>query len=378
MYSQSSISQCSVGLFPDSPVILHFNLFYLFRFVFFVVLAMAATLPMQAQVPDSAINPADSIQQPVNRSDSTPEKKPVKRPQPVVRPDTTGTVVADNSDLITDSSLPAASAPGAFSDSFSLRPLFPVIWEISNDQPFYIQVLKHHPFFDFTSKPVLIPVSRRKFSGGKELLFYVLTGLLLLFALLKHTFGKYFNDLFRVFFRTTLKQRQIREQLMQNPLSSLMFNMFFVASAGLYANFLLQYLQLTPVKNFWLLYLYCCLGLTVVYLGKFIGLKLAGWLFNVKKAADSYIFIVFIINKVIGIFLLPFLILLAFADDPVYTISMVLSWCGIAALLLYRFILGFAAIRNEVRFNLFHFFLYLCAFEITPLLLIYRLLLLVF
>jgi hypothetical protein len=201
---------------------------------------------------------------------------------------------------------------------------------------------------------------------------------MLVFALLKQAFGKYFNDLFRVFFRTTMKQRQIREQLMQTPLPSLLFNIFFVGSAGLYIDFMLYYLNLAPVQNFWLLYMYCCIGLSVIYLGKFIGLKLVGLLFHMQKAADSYIFIVFIINKVIGIFLLPFLVLLPFASEPVYSISLVLSWCGIGILLLYRFILGYAAIRNEVRFNLFHFFLYLCAFEITPLLLIYKLLLLVF
>ena len=101
---------------------------------------------------------------------------------------------------------------------------------------------------------------------------------------------------------------------MQTPLPSLMFNVFFVASAGLYANFLFHHYQFTPVDNFWLLYLYCCIGLSVIYLVKFVGLKICGWLFNMQQAADSYIFIVFIINKVIGISVLPFLILLAFTD----------------------------------------------------------------
>ncbi|RYG24671.1 MAG: DUF4271 domain-containing protein, partial [Chitinophagaceae bacterium] len=173
-------------------------------------------------------------------------------------------------------------------------------------------------------------------------------------------------------------QRQIREQLMQTPLPSLAFNAFFVASAGLYTNFILYHFGFKPVDNFWVLYLYCCTGITAIYLGKFIGLKICGWMFNMRQAADSYIFIVFIINKVIGIFLLPFLVLLAFSDEPIRSIAMTLSWCGIGLLLLYRFILGYSAVRNEVRFNLFHFLLYVCAFEVAPLLLIYRLLLFFF
>ena len=263
-------------------------------------------------------------------------------------------------------------------DSISRRPrILDSTWRVRDSMPLLEQVAAHHPYFRFAVRPTQFRSDIRQFQG-KEILFYVITALLILFALFKLAFAKYFNDLFRVFFRTTLKQRQIKDQLMQTPLPSLAFNFFFVASTGLYVDFMLYYFNFKPVDNFWLLYLYCCVGLSVIYFVKYVGLKICGWLFNMKGAADSYIFIVFIINKVIGIFLLPFLIFLAFTDDPLYSITLVISWAGLAGLLLYRFILGFAAVRNEVRFNLFHFFLYLCAFEIAPLILIYRLLLLVF
>jgi hypothetical protein len=266
----------------------------------------------------------------------------------------------------------------SYSDSLSRKPWnFGQTWAIDKAVPINWQILRHHPYFDFSAVAVSIPSNVRKVQG-KEVMFYTMMGLLLVFALIKQGFGKYYNDLFRVFFRTSMKTRQIREQLMQTKFPSLIFNMFFVASAGLYIDFMLYYFKITPISNFWLLYIYCCLGLSVIYVGKFIGLKVIGWLLNMQKAADGYIFIVFIINKVIGIFLIPFLMLIAFANEPVYSISLVLSWVVIGALLLYRFILGFATIRNEVRFNLFHFFLYLCAFEIVPLLLIYKLLLYIF
>lgn len=246
-----------------------------------------------------------------------------------------------------------------------------------NKSEWISNTLSQHPYFRFGEEAIAVRSDIRQVRG-KELLFYVIISLVMVFALLKMGFSKYFNDLFRVFFRTTLKQRQIREQLMQTPLPSLLFNGFFVASGGMYAAFMLHHFGFTTVKSFWMLYLYCCIGLSVIYFVKFIGLIICGWLFNMRKAADSYTFIVFIINKVIGITLLPFIVLLAFTDGAIFDIALVLSWCVVGALFLYRFILGFAAIRNEVRFNLFHFFLYLCAFEIAPLLLIYKLLLFFF
>ena len=268
-------------------------------------------------------------------------------------------------------------------DSFSKRPGIDSGWVvkpgISFSSPlFHWQFLEHHPYFAFKEKPIVSQLAAIKKFNGKELLFYLLIFLLLVFAVLKRGFSKYFSDLFRLFFRTTLKQRQIREQLMQTPLPSLLLNGFFVISAGIYTAFLLQHFNLSPVTNFWLLLLYCCLGLSAAYFVKFIGLKISGWLFNVKEAADSYIFIVFVVNKMIGILLLPFIVLIAFATGDIYTISLTISWCLMAGLLAYRFILTYVAVRNQVKVNPFHFFLYLCAFEIAPLLLVYKGLLLFF
>jgi Domain of unknown function (DUF4271) len=87
---------------------------------------------------------------------------------------------------------------------------------------------------------------------------------------------------------------------------------------------------------------------------------------------------VFMINKIIGIYLLPFLILLAFTDNDIYLVAFVLSYIGVFALLAYRFILSYGLIRNQISINPFHFLIYLLAFEIVPLFLIYKALLLWF
>jgi hypothetical protein len=80
----------------------------------------------------------------------------------------------------------------------------------------------------------------------------------------------------------------------------------------------------------------------------------------------------------LGILLLPFLVILAFAVGDVYKVGLTLSKCLLGGMLLYRLILSFGAIRNQVRVNIFHFFLYICAFELAPLLLVYKGLLLYF
>jgi len=244
-------------------------------------------------------------------------------------------------------------------------------------QDFLHQGIERNQFFGFSSSPIPIKSDKKEFHG-KELLFYILIGLLLFFAFIRMSFPKYLLDLFRVAFRTTLKQRQISEQLIQAPLPSLLLNSFFLFTVGLYIAFVLQHYHLAANYNFWLLYFYCFVALAVIYLIKFLSLKFFGWLFNITATADGYIFIVFMINKIIGIYVLPFLVLLAFTDETMYQVAFTFSYVGVFALLAYRFILSYSLVQNQIRLNPFHFFLYLCAFEIVPLLLIYKALLLWF
>jgi hypothetical protein len=116
----------------------------------------------------------------------------------------------------------------------------------------------------------------------------------------------------------------------------------------------------------------------VAYLIKFITLQLTGWLFKAGDAATSYIFTVFTINKMAGLFLLPLLALMAFSVPWVFTVSLVLSWVLLGGLILYRVGLTYRVVRKQINISGFHFLLYVIGFEIAPLLVLYKLFLLNF
>ena len=64
---------------------------------------------------------------------------------------------------------------------------------------------------------------------------------------------------------------------------------------------------------------------------------------------------------------------MAFAKPGLREIAFTVSIGCMIILLLYRYIVSFATIRNTLKVNALHFFLYLCAVEIVPLMLIYKL-----
>lgn len=232
--------------------------------------------------------------------------------------------------------------------------------------------LTAHPFFLFTH-PVRMPISLHQWEG-KEAIFYAIIALLIFFALIRNGFRRYISDLFKIFFQTTVNQRQIKEQLLQSPLPSLLLNLFFLLSIGMFVTLLLQYFGLGSAINFWMLYLYAVAGLLGIYALKFISLKLFGWIFQLAEATDAYIFIVFTTNKVIGMALLPFLVVLAFSYGAITQAAMNLSLLVVCGLFAYRFFLSYVSIHRQVRLSFFHFLLYLVAFEVVPLLVINKLL----
>lgn len=208
---------------------------------------------------------------------------------------------------------------------------------------------------------------------SKDLLFYALTGLILLVALIKQLFPKYFSSLFRLMFEASFRQKQRREQLMQETLPSLLMNILFILVGGLFVALIASYYRWLQT-SFWWVTLYSITVLALVYMVKYVVIQFTGWVFNAKESASTYSFIVFLINKMIGVALLPLMLLLAFSNGQVWDIAVTLATCLVILLLIFRYIISLRIIRGTLNINPLHFFIYLCAVELMPMLIIYKVL----
>jgi hypothetical protein len=228
--------------------------------------------------------------------------------------------------------------------------------------------LLHH---QNTGAPLQQHVNRRP---GPEGIFYLLLVLTALFAFLRFFYERYFHTLFRVFFNTTLRQSQLTDQLMQSKLASLFFNILFCLSGGLFLFFLLTGSGRAASLNPALLLAACLAGIASVYAVKYLVLKFTGWLTGLKTTTDTYIFIIFLVNKILGILLLPFLILTAFTDEPLKEYARYAALFIIGLLLITRFVRAFGLLQNKIRVSRFHFLLYVAGIEVIPLLVLCKVL----
>ena len=112
--------------------------------------------------------------------------------------------------------------------------------------------------------------------------------------------------------------------------------------------------------------------LGLIYLIKYCTLKFTGWVSGLQEVTNTYVFIIFLINKIIGIFLVPFIVILAFSDSDIVKIAALVSLMSIGILLLLRFFRSYGLLQNQLKISRFHFMLYLTGIELLPLLLIYK------
>lgn len=200
--------------------------------------------------------------------------------------------------------------------------------------------------------------------------FLVVTVLIALLGIFRITNPGYFRNLFRAFRNPTLSTRQLKDQLRQNSAATLAMDIFFCISLGLYLFFLLSYTHRQgPLSSYppGIVILGCILLFIVVYSIRFLFLKFTGWVFRIPEITDNYTFNVFLINKIMGIVLIPFTIVLAFGQGAWVQVALLVSGIVVLILLLNRYLRSGVAFGYFLKFSKFHFFMYLCASELLPL-----------
>jgi hypothetical protein len=274
---------------------------------------------------------------------------------------------ADSSKLAKDSISVVTASDSLFSDSIRFKTSN--IEKNKTNQ--YKKILEQNRFVTNTKIPAVAYQLDRLFENRNSY-FYAISVLFFFLGILKIAFGKYFSNMVRVFFNTSLRQTQLKDQLLQDRMPSLFFNLLFVVVGGIYIYLLLLANGKVVYNDYKYLY-YGMLALTIVYTSKFLVLHLIGWLSGFTRDTDNYIFIVFLINKILAILLMPFIVVIAFADKSVSEISILISLIMVGFMFILRYLRGFSIIQQTLKISKFHFLLYIITVELLPIFLIYQL-----
>jgi len=201
----------------------------------------------------------------------------------------------------------------------------------------------------------------------------VLLFALFLMSIVRFSFSKYLNRIFDSLINYQTSSNLFLEKNMRNLRGSIFLNLLFFVNLAL---FIVQYLnKIPPLKenNNIVFFFYCFISLVGLYAGKFLFIRFVGYIFNGIRECKEYLHTVFIFNKNLGVFLLPITISVPFIAQ--YAVPMLLNAGLVMAFVFYLFRL-FRGLKILFRqhVSIFYMILYLCALEILPLLMIYKLL----
>ncbi|MFZ4770662.1 MAG: DUF4271 domain-containing protein [Ferruginibacter sp.] len=238
-------------------------------------------------------------------------------------------------------------------------------------QNLWDSALANQPFLNSKGTPVSLVVIKHK-GASQAPLFYLLAALAALLGFFRFFYVRYFNNLFRVFFNTSLRQSQLTDQLLQAKLPSLLFNFFFALTGGIFLALMLLQFNKIEAANLWNVIGVSIVAVGVLYFVKFLVLKFTGWVTGYGTATDTYIFVIFLVNKILAILLLPIIMVLAFSIPLLKESAAWIALILIGLMFLLRFFRSYGLLQNAVKVSRLHFFMYIAGIEILPLLLLYK------
>jgi hypothetical protein len=151
-----------------------------------------------------------------------------------------------------------------------------------------------------------------------------------------------------------------------------LFINFIIAVSFFISNLLALNYQLES-NNYYGFFLQLSLILFLLYLGKITLNLFIGYLFKVKKMSSVIIFNALVLNNVLGVAMVLINLFFVFVSDP--QIANIIASVSIVTILIsviYRQIKNIIMISQYSKFQFIYIFLYLCALEILPWLVLFK------
>lgn len=207
---------------------------------------------------------------------------------------------------------------------------------------------------------------------GKTWVLGFIVLLLVAFAVLRIYFAKQLQSIIQSFYSNRGLNNLNKED---NVFSSWPFLFLFIQfglTIGMFFYLVAQYYELAYVHQGFRFFISVSFLIVVLYAVKILLLRVLGHLFNVQKAVHEYISILYLSYFNISLIFIPLVV--AFALSPLkYGIYyIVISYILMAVIFTFQFIRAGINILSHYRFPKFYLFMYFCALEICPILILIK------
>jgi hypothetical protein len=195
---------------------------------------------------------------------------------------------------------------------------------------------------------------------------------LVVIALAKFLFSNRFNDFIEIIGNSNYLKIYIKDQKFINTFDGLLF-INLVISLTIFVILTINNLDSNIESQNIGIYYKLFIGLGSILLIKVLLDRLIGSLFEIDELMNDYVFQKITYKNYLGLILLPINILLIYVITPTKSIIFI-AIILLFAVIFMGFLESLKSHLNLIKSNLFYFILYLCALEIAPYIILYKVL----
>ena len=221
-------------------------------------------------------------------------------------------------------------------------------------------------------------VPKSKYRFGKPLpkgqiwVLGVVASLLLLFAIVKVSFTKQLQTIVQSFFSNRVLNNLNKEDNLFTSWPFLLLFVQFGFTIGMFFYLVSQFYHLSFSGSGFQLYLSISVGIVVLYVLKIIILRALGHIFNIQKPVNEYITILYLSYFNLALLFIPLVIAFALAPLKYAPVFIATSFILLGTIFAFQFIRAGVNILSHNRFSKVYLFLYFCALEICPILILIK------
>ena len=205
---------------------------------------------------------------------------------------------------------------------------------------------------------------------SRSIIVLLLSCLVTLMAVVKWRYSDYFGELLKAAFSFNTASMYLRDFNSSRSLGSFLMNTVFVVGSGIFIY--LVYDHWFHYENDFFLFFYMAGFFAVHYLLRMAALHFLGYMMNKKEMLEVYWYNISVINQLSVLLVIPLLFIMTTGNSnwlPGLAIGIGVIYLSLQVL---KYIKGVSIGIQQIGNNFFHFIVYICALEIAPVLIIYK------
>ena len=200
----------------------------------------------------------------------------------------------------------------------------------------------------------------------------IIIGLLVYTAILNTVMGKDFESVWQSFYSKRMLSQVSKEEGLINSWTFLALFLLFGLTFGL---FLYQFAASRHVYysiSGFQLFISLSFIILTLFAVKFLILKFIGFVFNINKLVSEYLSVLYVTYFNIAFVFLPVAVCFSLLSDKLIPYILALAFMLVVFIFIWQYLRSSVNIISSILFHKFYLFVYLCALEICPILILIK------